>query len=509
MLHRLFLKSASRPGFVFGSLLVVACLAIVSSCRKTAGPKTPISTTDSIDEFWDVTHMSGSKVGHGHTKIESTSINGKRVSWHVRHHGSLTVKRAGDVITQELIISSIESEDGILEEFVTEMKAGSTSQITKGKRVGNVLKLTTADGTEEVPWDDDCGGLFASELSLRKNPLNTGEKRELKSWLPIFNKVGHVQLVALGVKKTETLDGIKSLMLVEAETQIPGRAPLKQIYWVDDSGAVVKSSFPALSQETFRVSKQIALDKSDTESFDLSVSTLVKVDRQIPNPHQTKRIVYSAKMRGADPSELFRQTDSQTVKSIDADTAEIKVVVPDLDSVLDSDLSIDKPTNDDLQPNSLIQSNDPAIVRIANTIQSSNDVEVVRRLERVVFEMIDEKNFSQAFASAAETVVTKQGDCTEHSVLLAALCRAKNIPSRVAVGLVYDAGQRGFAYHMWTESWVSGRWAGFDATIGNGGIGAAHLKLGETNLKGASAFGGMLPVFHAMGQLQLEVVEIE
>ena len=39
------------------------------------------------------------------------------------------------------------------------------------------------------------------------------------------------------------------------------------------------------------------------------------------------------------------------------------------------------------------------------------------------------------------------------TVLLAALARARGIPSRAAVGLVYVGALKGFGYHMWTEVW--------------------------------------------------------
>ena len=72
---------------------------------------------------------------------------------------------------------------------------------------------------------------------------------------------------------------------------------------------------------------------------------------------------------------------------------------------------------------------------------------------------------------------SREGDCTEHAVLLAALARACGIPARVAIGLVYVDQAGGFGYHMWTEMYLSGHWIPLDATLGQGGIGAAHLKL--------------------------------
>jgi hypothetical protein len=102
---------------------------------------------------------------------------------------------------------------------------------------------------------------------------------------------------------------------------------------------------------------------------------------------------------------------------------------------------------------------------------------------------------------------TKEGDCTEHAVLLMALCRARKIPARGAMGLVYYPPLQGFAYHMWTEVWMEDRWVPLDATLGNGGIGAAHLKLAHSNLKGSDKYSAFLPVHAVLGKLKLEVVD--
>ena len=58
-------------------------------------------------------------------------------------------------------------------------------------------------------------------------------------------------------------------------------------------------------------------------------------------------------------------------------------------------------------------------------------------LERHVKTTIRLKNYSTAMATAAEVAQSLEGDCTEHAMLLAALCRARQIPARVAIGLVY------------------------------------------------------------------------
>jgi len=113
------------------------------------------------------------------------------------------------------------------------------------------------------------------------------------------------------------------------------------------------------------------------------------------------------------------------------------------------------------------------------------------------------------FGRASEVARSREGDCTEHAVLLAALCRARGIPARVAMGLVHSEAAGGFAYHMWTECWLGGRWMPLDATLGQGGIGAAHLKLGHSSLDGAAAIGSLLPSLRVVGGLSIRVLAVE
>ena len=75
--------------------------------------------------------------------------------------------------------------------------------------------------------------------------------------------------------------------------------------------------------------------------------------------------------------------------------------------------------------------------------------------------------------TASDVARSHSGDCKAHAVYLAALARARGIPARVAVGLVYSDRLAAFGYHMWTEVYIDGRWIPLDGTLGLGGIGAA------------------------------------
>ncbi|MDZ7620451.1 MAG: transglutaminase, partial [Patescibacteria group bacterium] len=74
-------------------------------------------------------------------------------------------------------------------------------------------------------------------------------------------------------------------------------------------------------------------------------------------------------------------------------------------------------------------------------------------------------------------------------------------------GLVYLPDRRAMFFHMWVEAYVGGRFIPLDATVGRGGIGAAHLKLVNSSMDGSSAFTAFLPIIRVIGRLDIEVLE--
>ena len=126
----------------------------------------------------------------------------------------------------------------------------------------------------------------------------------------------------------------------------------------------------------------------------------------------------------------------------------------------------------------------------------TSDLERWRELEadnlrKHVTDVIKDKNLDVGFASASEVCRNREGDCTEHSVLLAAMARARGLPARAAFGMVavpgsFSQGTIRFGYHMWTQIYVNGRWLDFDAALDQPRPDATHIVLGFNDLTDAS-----------------------
>jgi len=112
-----------------------------------------------------------------------------------------------------------------------------------------------------------------------------------------------------------------------------------------------------------------------------------------------------------------------------------------------------------------------------------------------VGDYIENKSLSVGYASAVEVAASRQGDCTEHAVLVAAMCRAVGIPAQVVTGVAYVedfAGLQGFGGHAWVQVYVGGdpaarepgKWVGLDAAFKSAGLGGydpGHIALAVGN----------------------------
>lgn len=466
-------------------------------------------------ETWDVYYLGAARIGYGQTRVAPRTDDGVPCRETIGYN-RITLRRFGQVVQQELTLTSVETLDGRLRHGRSEMASGSSRLVTEVRAEGERLKIRTDSGgltqESEIPWDASWGGFFATESSLESQPMQPGERRTLQALMPVFNQVAEIRLEAGPYEETSLLNGTHRLLRIRSQVVLDGQPALVSTLWTDQTGQTLKSVVEGINQVAFRTTRAGALEQSEPAEFDLGRSTLVRVPRPLRDAHRTAVIVYRATLEDGDPSSIFVSGPLQTVRPLGPHVAEITVrrLTPDepaARSLPDSQ----RPRDNDLAPNALIQSTDERVVTMAGSVApgETDPWRLAQALERHVHQAIRAKDFSQALASAAEVARSLEGDCTEHAVLLAALCRARRIPARVAIGLVYYPAEQGFAYHMWSEAWIGDRWVPLDGTLGMGGIGGGHLKLAESNLTGASALSVFLPVVQILGRLQLEVAEVQ
>ena len=493
-------------------VLFLAGCSQTGNPRDGAGAVQQRAVSKNLVEVWDSFFLAGTKVGFGRTRMGSRRENGSDV--HVFDSEiQMNVRRGGEKTSQTISSEWIEDSSGRLIRFHTKQGPSTTRGIYDGSVIRLQVMTPGRQSDHEIAWQPDWRGFFGVEQSLSERPLEPGQSREFKMLLPVLHVAADVQLNARNQEVVQLLDESATLLRIDSVTRLPDGQTLQSVLWADEKGVVHKTFMPGLNQESYRTTKENALEQEDGQSIDLLNDMVAKVSTRLDDPHSAKRIVYRVHLANKDPAAVFARDSRQQVVEISDRQAELTVLASQLASSPSADQtssSADTPSDADNGPSGIIQSDAPLVRAMAAEIgpDEGSPVMLATALEAAVNRLITEVDFSQAFATAAEVAETRRGDCTEHSVLLAALCRARGLPARVAIGLVYVDSLHGFAYHMWNEVWIGDRWLSLDATLARGGIGPAHLKLTHSSLDDTAAFGAFLPVLHVMGQLDVEIVEV-
>jgi Transglutaminase-like superfamily len=463
-----------------------------------------------VQEFWDAFSMQGKRIGYARTTIAEVNNNGRELI-RTSNYMRTEMQRSGQNVAQELTLTSWDTPQGEFVHFESRML--SPGQVVavgavKEGQLGIDVSTVGPPQSHKLPWQREWGGLFAPEQSLRKDPLKPGQSRTVRSLLPIFNIPGNTHLVAEAYESVDLPGGAARLLKVRAVLEVATQK-IETILWVNEQGETLKSLVPGIGQESVRTTKADALRRSVGGQYDLLLASTVPLKGTLPDFQQAQRVVYRAHLKAGAIASLLADCPSQRVQSIDEQTADITVVTVRPNQPAKLDKASILPTDADQASNNFIQSDDSQIAAMAAHVEprETDAWKLACAFEKFVDDTIRLKSFSQAFATAAEVCRSLEGDCTEHAVLMAALCRARKIPARVAFGLVYYPPEKGFAYHMWNEVWIADRWVPMDATLGQGGIGADHIKLGDSNLAGGSPLADLLSVIQVFGRLELEVIE--
>ncbi len=489
----------------------LTALLLLAGCTFAADEKLPVPERE---ETWQAIYLSGQRVGYARVLVDPREVDGKPIV-HTSAETKMEIRRFGQVLKMTTSLVSDESLAGDLLEFKFSMaNPPASSSETIGRVKGKELELaTTVDRKKKsstTAWKEGVKSPTFQDRLLRITPLKPGETKVFEAFFPEFSKPGKLTVKAGGTETVKLLDDkTAELQKFEvANSLLPG---IITNAWVDKTGQTIKSSTNMLGTEmaTYTVSKEEALKALTVNDLDLGVSTLVKTTK-IDRPYDTKKVVYKITIRDDNPSKVIPTGDTQSIKATGAETAELTVVALPIPATS----APEKLGEEYLKPTRFLQSDDERVIEHAKLAAGNltDPAPIARAMEKYVRDKLTNKNFSTALASAGEVARSLEGDCTEHAVLLAAMLRAKQIPSRIAVGLVYVESLQAFGGHMWTEARLGGKWVPLDGTLGRGGIGATHIKLADVlfaeddSIAPLSSFASLMTV---LGKLEIGVVSVE
>jgi hypothetical protein len=466
-------------------------------------------------ESWDAIYLAGSKIGYTHTFVEKVKNRG-RDYLRVRIDSEQRFKRDKDVTVTRLTYGTIETLDGQVLRLDTLTAIGEQKLRGHGDVIKGEMRfiLESAGGRQEldIPWGADVRGPYAPEQSMARKPMKENEQRSLKMFMPDLNKICDIRLQSRGIESVILGDGVsRPLLRVDQITMVDGkpRPEFDAKLWVDPEGQVLKTEQDILGGVVmYRTTEQAALSPGGPIQLDLILASAIKTARKIPDPEQTRQIKYRMLLKNGNAAGVFPSDSRQSAQAgPDASTAilEVRSIGP-----ADGQPGPDQVDREYTEPNALVTSQDTRVRSLAREAANGADDpwDKAVRINHWVHQRIDRKNFRVAFAAANEVARNFSGDCTEHAVLAAAMCRAVGVPSRVAIGLVYVDKNDGFGYHMWNEVYVNNRWVALDPSWDQSAVDATHIKLSDSSLEGVSPFNAFLPLLQVMGKLEIEPLEL-
>jgi hypothetical protein len=441
--------------------------------------------------------LEGKKVGYA---IQSREVAEGKVT--TTEKVSITVSRGSIPITINMTETSIESPNGepLGFEMIQEL-SGIPMKVT-----GTVDKLRTVNltsfamGAEQkstLQWPEDAVMAEGLRLLALKMGLKEGTEYSAKIFSPGILQALDTK-IRIGPKQNVDLLG-RVVPLTEVETilSMPGTGDIASTSYVGDGLTTQKTVTPIAGMvvELVACAKEFALGENDV--LELLDKLFLSSPEPLDSVSEAKSIGYLLKPVDPKTNLIIPVNNNQRVRKLE-DGSVIVVVEPVTGEkgatfpYKGDDISILEAT----KPTRFLQSDRKEIIDLAYRAvgQTKDTAEAVKKIEAFVAKYIEQKDLSVGYASAAEVVTSKQGDCTEFAILTAAMCRCLGIPAQVVVGVAYVsdfAGFQGFGGHAWTQAYVGDKWVGLDAAFkssGRGGYDAGHIALAVGNGEPADFF---------------------
>ena len=453
---------------------------------KLSPQKEPPSIAIESGEEWAGIYFKGKKTGYTRAVRQKTRNGYQFTDQAVMNLAMMGVPQK---ITTSLTAET--DKDFQLRTFNFGLAAGIVTFTASGTVKGKTMHMKTGSGAAARETRVTLSAAPSLEGALKwsmvRAGLNPGQKitKEIFDPITMSNRTITAEVEAV---EDITVTGTRELCFRIRQT-FNG---ITVYSWLNQKGETVKEESPMgfLMQKEPRA---IALQGTDeSKEVDIIAATGIKVSTPLSQKHLTylKIRLKNALFEGLNlHSNNQKQTD---------DILEIN-----LEKLTKSD-TFSLPFQQQgfrefLTPSPFVQSDDKNIVAASKSIiGTETDAQKAEKLLCTwVYDTI-EKVPTMSIPRAADVLQLKRGDCNEHAVLFAALCRAAGIPAKTIAGIVYLDGS--FYYHAWVEIYLQ-KWISVDPTMNQFPADVTHIKFVEGELD------KQLLLLGIVGKLAIEVLE--
>ncbi|MGD9790338.1 MAG: transglutaminase family protein [Phycisphaerales bacterium] len=504
---------------VWAMVLLGVASPVVAQATTLEPPASTHATSaapiPAIETHWYIVEIGGQRAGWMRSVQTTTADEISTLS-----ESSMRIGRGETALEISTETSFVETPEGTPKSIVSKQTMSKTpveNEWIFGK--DGITQTTTQDKKVTVKtlpnFQEAWLPLAASERYV-KAQIAKGEKTVS------FNTIDPSLGLRL-MKVTQTDEGRETLtVLGEAMDLHKASVTMEQLPGVvttvhtNDDGDMIKTTThmgPISIEMTLSTQAEATRDFAPPE---LMVRTFVTPDRAINGPRTVAKARYRLSIDEGEMPDI-PATGSQSVRR-ENDKASVIIV----DTSFPNAITPDEAKNPawlatsamtDLTDEKLKDLHERAV---KNAKDSSR--ERAEAMRRFVHEYIRRKSLGVGFATASEIARDREGDCSEHAVLLATLLRLDGIPARAACGLIYAdafAGAKSiFGYHMWTQALLevdgTKRWVDLDATLpGNTPYDATHITLGVSSLNDTDVTESLVNLVPLLGRVKIAVESTE
>jgi hypothetical protein len=475
-------------------------------------------------EHWEIQYVRDRPVGFTHRSAKIFNNDDQDPLYELEAESRMRLSDSSQEVELYVRLVTFETARGELKQIQGWVDRGKRSERFEGKVQDGYLDLTVhTDGKIShrlIPWTETDRGPFAIEQSLVRAPMKEGETRELRFFDPVMSKMVDAQLKAFDFFKMPTYEGPPEEL---QEIHVTLRSDLGEAssqMWVDHQGRSHKTFLPALNLQSFRCDATAArfiVAKSELSEY--SLRTIMLFGKP-PESIHAGPIRYHVETRDRQSGIHLSSRTNQTVKVLKPKNLKVEVLVYPAESLEQSIEGIEQesdlvPLTVDASP--LVNSGHPQIKKwVRNLLEaegldaSSPRSKQVSALRRGIHESVSVLPFEdeREVGVAHQTLAAGKGDCFDHAVLLAAACRVHQIPSRIAIGLIFRLPEsiRG-SLHAWVEYHDGKKWIPIDSTLEGDSVGADRIKWGEHAFENINPYDAILPLARMMRDLDVNVMK--
>jgi hypothetical protein len=450
-----------------------------------------------FSEYWTGIVFNGEKIGFTHFAI---GRDPGTENYEIRSEASILLRFLGIEKKIHLKSRDVVASDLTMVDFAYEYNIDNSELRLNGRREGNALAATIVSGGKPNEQRLTVEGKLYPSSVIVLYPVLHGLEIGREHSFHVYN--GEIQAVA---EVTQRITGYEwsELFLGNAFKVETAMAGHRVTTWIGPDGRPVFElalhgtmiSFLEDSESATRYLALASLNKKES----LVEYSLVRPDQLIADPRavSTLQVVLSGSDR-LPPSDAWQRCTG----------ARQEVTCEMRRSSGATEAGVESPSEQlrarYLQPSITVQSSDPSIRRLADTIVggATSTEERIARILRWLEHNV-EKAPLDVF-SALDVLQQRKAECQGHAYLYTALARAAGIPTRMVNGLAYSEQFNGFLYHSWAESLVGASWQAVDPTFGQATADATHIKLIE-----GEQLADLLPLLDWVGKVKIRVLAVE